>query len=250
MPVTPRTPAVAALAVVLAFAAACAGSSGKGATGAPASTSPSPAAPLDAAAAHRIAVATQLTAADLPGYKEDASAAGDADQPDATDKELQACISGKADPGYLADVTSSDFTKGAGPGSELTVGSETQVVPTAEQGKQEFASLQKPETLACLNTAFNKIFSADAEGGAFKGSLQRASVSTPAGADGAAAFTIAGAYTLQGVTANVQAGLELILVGRAEITLHHFSVGGVSLTSADGARLRDALVKRGKEAQA
>jgi hypothetical protein len=235
--------------LLLCLATACGGSSG-GKASADTSSAPSPTAPaLDAASAHRIAVAAQITAADLPGYKEDASAAGDADAPDATDKEVQACISGVADPTYLADVTSSDFTKSAGPVSQVTLGSETQIVVTTQQGQKEFAALAKPTALTCLNTAFKKIFTAEAGGGAFTGELKRADVSTPPGADKAARFVLDGAFTVQGVTVKLKADFELFLVGRAEITLHDFAIGDLQVPEADRARLRAVLVARGRAAQ-
>jgi hypothetical protein len=249
MPVSSRT-RVAILLVAMTGLAACGGSSGGGlgSSGTAASPSPSPS-PLDAASAHRIAVAAQIVAADLPGYKEDKSPAGDAPAPTASDKAAQACISGSANPNYLADVKSSDFTKGASPVAQLTVSSETQMIANAAQGVAEFEAVQKPATLDCLNKALTKVFAAEAKGGTFTGKLVRVASTTPPGAVGAARFELDGAFHVQGVTVNLQAGMELLLVGRAEVTLNELSVGGQRLTEAERDRLRTALVKRAKEAQ-
>ncbi|MCU1591169.1 MAG: hypothetical protein JWP11_2425 [Frankiales bacterium] len=244
-----RTSTTALLAVLVL--AGCGGSS-NGASGSPGKAgSPSAAAEvaLDAATAHQIAAATQLKTTDLAGFKEDSSAAGDAKAPDASDKALQACISGTSDAHYLADVKSSAFAKGASPVSQLTVSSETQVVATAKQGRQEFDAIQKPATVACLNSALNKAFAAQAQGGAFTGKLTRVASTKPAGADGEARFALDGAFVAQGLTIKVQAGLELLLVGRAEMSLTTVSLGGQQLADTDRDRLRSALVQRAQEAQ-
>jgi hypothetical protein len=249
MPV--RNPTIIAVALAIGLAG-CGGSSGgaAGNRGNSSAASPSPSErPLDAATAHRIAEAAQLKTADMPGYKEDAEAAGDVDAPDDSEKELQACISGTADPNYLADVGSSDFTKGSGPVSEISVGSETQVVATTAQGRQEFAVLDKPATVRCLNDAFNKGFATEVEGGTFTGTLKRIPSATPAGADGVATFVLDGEYKVQGVTVKMQFGFDLLLIGRAEVTLHHFSIGDQQLSAADRDRLRVALVTRAVAAQ-
>jgi hypothetical protein len=246
---------VLALTGALALAG-CGGSSsgstaGRSATGSPApSPTPSPTpTPLSASAAHALAVAVALQPADLPGYKEDKTSGGNAKAPDASDKAAQACISGSPDGHYLADVTSSDFTKGASPVSQLSVSSETQVVATAEQGSKEFATLQKPETLACLNTALSSALSAQAGGAKFTGSLKRASAATPAGADGAAAFVLDGVIAEQGVTIKLRASLELLLAGRVEVTLNQVTVGAQLLADAERDRLAAVLVTRAHAAQ-
>jgi hypothetical protein len=200
-------------------------------------------------AARALAVAAQLRTEDMPGFKEDKSAAGNAKAPDASDKAAQTCISGSPDGHYLADVTSSDFTKGTSPVSQLNVSSETQVVATAAQGKTEFATLQKPQTLACLNTALGGAITTEAGGAKFSGTLKRISAATPPGADGVAAFIIDGSLTQQGVTIKLQAGLELLLVGRAEASLNDISIGGQLLPDNERDRLAAALVSRARAAQ-
>jgi hypothetical protein len=249
MPVSSRA-RVAILVVAMTGLAACGGSSSgaPGSSGTAPSPSPSPS-PLDAASARHIAVAAQIVAADLPGYKEDKTSAGNAPAPTASDKAAQACISGAAAPKYLADVNSSDFAKGASPIAQLTVSSETQVLASAAQGLAEFKTLQKPETLTCLNKALTATFAAEANGGTFTGKLVRVASTTPPGADGAARFDLDGAFHVQGVSVKLQAGLELILVGRAELTFNEISLGAQRLTDAERDRLATVLVKRAKEAQ-
>jgi hypothetical protein len=250
----PRCSVVLLVALSSGLASAgCGGSSGSPAASsstASAALSPTPApSPLSAAAAHALAVAAALQTADLPGYKEDKTARGNAKAPDASDKATQACISGSPDGHYLADVTSSDFTKGTSPLSQLNVSSETQVVATAEQGTKEFANLQKPDTLACLNTALSKTFSAQAGGAKFSGTLKRTSAATPTGADGVAAFVIDGVFAQQGVTIKLRAGLELLLVGRAEVALNDVTIGNQLLADTERDRLAAVLATRARAAQ-
>jgi len=255
-----RRSSVAAV-VLLGLLAGCGGSSDDKASTSPstpassaaapsASPSPSPAEqPLTAAQALAIAKAVQLRTGDLSGYQEDKSAAGKADTPDAADKEAQACISGPSAAPSLADQVSSDFTRGANPLAQVQVSSETQVVATRAQAMKEFATLKKPETLACLNKAVKKIFTQDAEGGTLSGQLVRIATTTPPGSDGAARFSFQGTFAQQGITVKINAGLDLLLVGRAEITLNDITLGPQALPAAERDRLRSALVTRAQEAQ-
>jgi hypothetical protein len=251
-----RVPGTTLLIAGVAISLAACGGSSKGSSGAAAGTSSTPTAtptaapsPLTTQEAHALAVAAQLQTSDLPGYKEDKSGAGNADKPDATDKQLQACISGPATPTYLADVNSSDFSKGSTPLAQVTVSSETQVVPTAEQGQQEFTTLQKPETLTCLNNALTKALSGQAQGATFSGALRRTDAAAPPGADGVQAFVLDGSFAQQGISVKLHAGLELVLVGRAELSLTSFAIGDQSLPDTERDRLMAAVVTRARDAQ-
>ena len=235
---------VAALALLLT---GCGSSSDAGG----AAASPSAAAkeaPLSATEAHEIAVAAQLQAADLPGFTEDKSAAGDEKAADSTDKEIQACVSGADDPKYLADVSSSDFSKGTLP-AQLLVSSETQVVATREQGRRELAKLQEAETLACLNTALKKVFTEQAQGGTFEGELKRDASTEDFGSDGAARFVLDGAFQVQGITVKMHVDLDQLLVGRAELTVTSLAIGEKPLPAADRDRIVRAVVDRARTAQ-
>lgn len=244
-----RRSAVPVVVAAVLLIAGCGGSSGSGS--AKAATSPSAAAseaPLTVTDAHAIAVASQVQTADLPGFTEDKKAGGDAKAPDATDKEVQACISGSQGPNYLADVNSSDFTKGAAP-TQLTVSTETQVVATSAQAKHEYDTLLKPETTTCLNAALQKAFTAQAEGGTFEGTLKRVDTTEDYGSDGAARFVLSGAFKAQGVSIQMHVDLDQLIVGRAELTLSALAIGDQPLPSADRDRILKAVVERARAAQ-
>lgn len=236
---------VAALTLLLA---GCGSSSDSGGAAASSSAAAAKEAPLSAADAHEIAVAAQLQSADLPGFAEDKSAAGDEKAADSTDKEIQACVSGAQDPTYLADVSSSDFSKGTLP-AQLLVSSETQVVATREQGKRELDKLQQAETLACLNTALEKVFTGQAQGGTFEGELKRDPSTEDFGSDGAARFVLDGAFKVQGITVKMHVDLDQLLVGRAELTVTSLAIGEKPLPQADRDRIVRAVVDRARKAQ-
>ena len=236
---------VAALALVLT---GCGSSSEPGAAASPSAAAAAKEAPLSAAEARAIAVAAQLQASDLPGFAEDKSSAGDEDPADASDKEIQACVTGAEDPKYLADVSSSDFSKGTVP-AQLLVSSETQVVPTREQGKRELEALQSAETLACLNTALKKVFAGQAQGGTFEGELKRDPSTEDFGSDGAARFVLDGAFKVQGITVKMHVDLDQLLVGRAELTVTSLAIGEKPLPPADRDRIVRAVVDRARAAQ-
>jgi hypothetical protein len=235
-------------AALVLLLAGCGSSSASGAAAASSSAAAAKEAPLTAAEAHEIAVAAQLQAADLPGFTEDKSAAGDADAPDASDKELQACVTGSAEPNYLADVSSSDFSKGTLP-AQLQASSNVQVVPTRQQGKAEFEALDKPETLACLNAALTKAFAAQVEGGTFEGQLERDPSTEDHGADEAARFALDGAFTVQGITVKMHVDLDQLLVDRAELTVSSVAIGEAPLPKAERDRLVRVVVDRARAAQ-
>jgi hypothetical protein len=239
---------IAAPGVALALLlTGCGSSSDSGAAASP-SAAAAKEAPLSAAEAHEIAVAAQLQASDLPGFTEDKSGAGDEDAPDASDKEIQACVSGAEDPKYLADVSSSDFSKGTVP-AQVLVSSETQVVATREQGQRELAALQKPETLTCLNAALKKVFAGQAQGGTFEGELKRDPSTEDFGSDGAARFALDGAFKVQGITVKMHVDLDQLLVGRAELTVTSIAVGEAPLAKADRDRIVRAVADRARAAQ-
>jgi hypothetical protein len=240
---------IAAPGVALALLlAGCGSSSDSGGAAASPSAAAAKEAPLTAAEAHEIAVAAQLQAADLPGFTEDKSGAGDEKAADATDKEVQACVSGGADPKYLADVSSSDFSKGTLP-AQLLVSSETQVVATREQGRRELEKLQQAETLACLNAALKKVFTGQAQGGTFEGELKRDPTTEDFGSDGAARFVLDGAFQVQGITVKMHVDLDQLLVGRAELTVTSLAIGEKPLPAADRDRIVRAVVERARTAQ-
>ena len=239
--------AAPAAALVLLVTGCGSSSDSGGAAGSP-SAAAAKEAPLTAAEAHEIAVAAQLQTADLPGFTEDKTAAGDEKDRDASDKEIQACVTGPEDPKYLADVSSSDFSKGTLP-AQLQVSSNVQVVPTREQGKQEFEAIDKPETLACLNTALNKAFATQVEGGTFDGELKRDPSTETYGADEAARFVLDGVFKVQGITVKMHVDLDQLLVDRAELTISSIAVGETPLSKADRDRLVHAVVDRARTAQ-
>ena len=243
-----RRLAVPVALAAVALAAGCGGSSASGASGAASPSAAASEAPLTAAQARTIATAAQLQPSDLPGYTEDKSSAGDAKAPDATEKEAQACVTGSADPHYLADVKSSDFSKGTGP-SQLQVSSETQLVATHAQGAAEFAKLDDPATLTCLNAALKKVIAAQAAGSTFEGELKRVETTDDFGSDGAARFVLDGALKAQGITVKMHIDLDQALVGRAELTVTSFAVGDTPLSSSDRDRLISAVVDRARAAQ-
>jgi hypothetical protein len=232
---------------VLLVLTGCGSSSDSGSAGAAPSAAASEA-QLTAAEAHKIAVASQVQASDLPGFTEDKTAAGAQDAPDASDKEVQACVSGGADPNYLADVSSSDFSRGKVPAS-LQVSTEAQVVATRKQGEQELAKLQEPATVTCLNNALKKVLSTQAEGGTFEGELKRVESSEDYGSDGAVRYTLDGAIKAQGITITMHVDLDQLLVDRAELTLSQFAIGEKPLSAADRDRVLKAVVDRSRAAQ-
>jgi hypothetical protein len=241
-----RRLAIPVAAATLALLGGCGGSSASGASSSPSAAASEAA--LTPAQARTIAVAAQLQASDLPGFAEDKKAAGDAEAPDATEKEVQACVSGTQAPKYLADVNSSDFTKGQVP-SQLQVSSETQVVATKAQATSEFAKLKEPATLTCLNTALKKALSSQAEGGSFTGELKRVESDEEFGSDGAARFVLDGALSAQGITIKMHVDLDQAVVDRAEITVSSLAIGQQGLPAADRDRLIRAVVDRARAAQ-
>ena len=248
-----RRPLVLPVATaVLVLVAGCGGSSDSGSAGADAgayapSAAPSEA-PLTAAEATKIATAAQVQAADLPGFKEDKSAAGKADAPDATDKELQACVTGGAEPKYLADVTSSDFSRGDPPAA-LQVSSETEVVATSKQGQEEFNKLKEPATTACINTALKKALAGETGGGTFDGELKRVETSDDYGSDGIVRYTLDGEIKAQGISITMRVDIDDMLVDRAEVSMISLAIGDKPLPEADRDRILKALVDRARAAQ-
>ena len=242
-----RSAVPVAVAAVLLIAG-CGSSSGSGSAKAAAPSPSASEAPLTATEAHQIAVASQVQAADLPGFTEDKTAAGDADAPDATDKEIQACVTGAADPHYLADVSSSDFSKGTPP-TALQVSTDTQVVATTRQGRQELAKIKEPATVSCLNAALKKGMSTQTEGGTFDGELKPVASNDDYGSDGAARYSLDGTLKAQGVSVTMHIDLDQLLVGRAELTLSSFAIGEKPLAETDRDRILKAVVDRARTAQ-
>lgn len=242
----PVLPLLLSCSLALAGAAACGGDSAGEPSGA---STPSAEASLSADAAARIAEASVLVAADLPGYA--STPASDAEDPDEekAEEQLEKCV-GVQSPDYLGEATSDDFSKGEPPAA-VEVSSEVQVVATQAEGEADLKAFLSDKALSCFEDFVGTALADVEEQGLTIGEakVSRTTVTKPAQASDAFGLRFTTSFSVAGQSFPVVIDIVGALVGRAELSVVSFSTGE-ELAASEQSRLLGVMAERAAKAQA
>jgi hypothetical protein len=202
---------------------------------------------ISRSSAKAVATAVNLRQGDLATLKQQSNPVTPSDRQSTA--ALDACI-GETPPGrFYADVDSPDFV---GPlPTQLTISSETEILPSAALVASDLAAIRRPRALSCLKSALRKaLVSSAPKGSTFTVSIARLPV-TLAGTDGVAAVRVTAVFRVKqgSSTVTVPGYIDDIgfAYGQAEVSLDVFSTTAPP-SSALEARLARVLVARAREA--
>ena len=162
---------------------------------------------------------------------------------------VAACV-GETPPGKdYADIQSSDFV-GPAP-TQLTISSETQILPTAALVASDLAAIRRPKALSCLESALGKALETTApKGSTFKVSVARLPATLP-GTDGVAAVRVTVVFQIKSgsKTVTVPAYIDDVgfSLGQAEVSLNVVSTTAPPSAALE-TRLAVLLVSRARAA--
>jgi hypothetical protein len=190
-----------------------------------------------------VATAVNLRHSDLATLKQQSNVLTPADR--RSNAALDACIGETPPSKFYADILSPDFV---GPlPTQLTISSETEILPSAALVASDLAAILRPKALSCLENALGKaLVSSAPKGSTFKISVVRLPA-TLAGTDGVAAVRVTAVFKIKqgSTTVTVPAYIDDVgfAYGQAEVSLDVISTTAPP-SSALETRLGVLLVQR------
>ncbi|HXR14524.1 MAG TPA: hypothetical protein VN740_07665 [Solirubrobacteraceae bacterium] len=197
--------------------------------------------------ASAVATAVNLRHSDLPTLKQQANPITPAERQSSA--AVDACIGESSPSQALADIQSPDFV-GPSP-TQLTVNSETQILPSAGVVASDLAAIRRPHALICLRDALGKALVTTApKGSTFSVSVARLPATLP-GTDGVAAVRVTAIFHVKSgsTTVTVPAYVDDVgfAYGQAEVALDVVSTTAPPSSSLE-TRLAVLLVARARAA--
>jgi len=191
---------------------------------------------ISRASAKAVATAVNLRHSDVATLKQQSNPVTPSER--RSTAALDACIGETAPSKFYADIDSPNFV-GPAP-TQLTISSETEILPSAALVASDLAAIRRPRALSCLKSELGKaLVSSAPKGSTFKLSVARLPVALP-GTDGVAAVRVTAVFHVkQGKTSvTVPAYIDGVgfAYGQAEVSLNV-----TSTTAAPSAALEKRL---------